>query len=486
MSQSPPQGVRRPAASPTETSQQARAAGSPPATERPSGPDAATLAANRAAASLLALEVELRSARTLAEIRYFAANEPRLVTRAQQIFVFGPAARGRLRVDAITAVTTVDRSAPLVAGMEAIVATLQKHYDLTSAREVDASALSNEHSDIRDSYPLAKLLWVPYLDLRGKVIGGALQARSTPWTQQEITISEHVAGSVARSLLALNASARRARRPEWLGTRTLVLAGVWAALLLFLPVSMSALAPVEVVPLDPYIVTSGSDGVIETVHVEPNATVRAGDVLAELASTLPRNRLEVAEHQVLIAEANLKKARQLAFVDVRGRHDLASAEAELALKAAERDFAKEMLERSVIRADRDGVVLFASKSTLLGKPVATGEKLMEIVDPAKCKFSIVLPVADAIVLQPGARVTVFLDSDPLNPIEARLDHADFKARPDEQQQLGFKIIAMAPPNVAGALRLGVRGTAQVRSGKVKLGFYLFRRPISAFRQWTGF
>jgi hypothetical protein len=74
----------------------------------------------------------------------------------------------------------------------------------------------------------------------------------------------------------------------------------------------------------------------------------------------------------------------------------------------------------------------------------------------------------------------------LNPIEAKLIRADFQARPRENQQLAFRLVADRLAGETRPLRLGVRGTAQVYSDKVPLAFYLFRRPLSAARQWIGF
>lgn len=145
-----------------------------------------------------------------------------------------------------------------------------------------------------------------------------------------------------------------------------------------------------------------------------------------------------------------------------------------------------LLQRTVIRAERDGVAFFADKRDLIGKPVAVGEKLMEVAQPSSNEFRIELPVADAIVLKDQARVKVFLDSDPLNPIEARLVRASYKAAPREAQQFAFRLVAQAQDaSLASRLRLGLRGTAQIYSDQVPLAFYLFRRPIAAARQWSG-
>lgn len=480
----PLKSPQRPSADAAASSGQA----SSPASSAGPGLTAAAQAqaqANRAAAAILALDVELRQARSVAEVHYFAANEPRLVTRSQQILVFGPGLRNRLRIEAISAVTAVDRSSPLVVGMEGIVAALGRSDGLDKVREFDAGAFAHASGGLSASYPLTKLIWLPYLDLKGALIGGALHARTTPWTAPEIAIAEHLAGSVSRSLLALRGTSQPWHWTAWFTRRKLAGIALLLLLLMFVPVPMSALAPLEVVPRDPFIVTAGTEGVVETVHVDPNAEVKTGDILVTLEDTVLRNRYEIAEQEVGVAEASLKKAKQLAFVDVRGRHDVATAEAELTVRRAERDYAREMLERSVIRADRSGIVLLESKRDLIGRPVATGEKLMEIVDPSAVLLNIDLPVADAVVLDPGADVTAFLDSDPLHPLPAKLIRSDYRARVHDQQQLAFRLVAEATEGAAGKLRLGVRGTAQVYAGKVSLGLYLFRRPLQAARRWIG-
>ena len=110
---------------------------------------------------------------------------------------------------------------------------------------------------------------------------------------------------------------------------------------------------------------------------------------------------------------------------------------------------------------------------------------MELANPSEIEFRIDLGVADAIVLREAARVKVFLDADPLRPIEARLVRASYRAKMRDSQQLAFRLVAVAEAGSVENLRLGARGTAQIYSDRVPLGFYLLRRPIAAARQWLG-
>ena len=440
--------------------------------------------ANTAAAALLRLEAELRSANTTSELAYILANEPRGITRAQQIAVIKRVTTGQFRVSAVTGISRVDSAAPLILWFEELLHRLTRESRAETPQELHVSGFATAYASVRDSYPLPFLLWLPFIDKQGTCFGGLLQARSVPWSENDIIIGKHIAGAGSQAHLAL-INGRKMASMAWLSSpKTAIFGGLVASALALIPVSMTALAPVEVAPRAAFIVTAGIDGVVETVTVAPNANVAKGEVLLRTTDITLRNRLEISEREVNVAESRVKKSQQMSFADARGRHDLAVAQAELDLKRAEREYAREMLSRTEIRAERDGVVLFSDVKDLIGKPVAVGEKLMEIADPNAIEFRVDLPLRDAIVLRAGARVKVFLDSDPINPVEAVVARADYKARMRDNQELAFRLIALSSGD--GSMpRLGVRGTAQVYSDRVALIFYLLRRPFAAVRQWTG-
>lgn len=437
-----------------------------------------------AAMVLLQLQADMRKARSLTELGYFIANESRALLRAQQIIVFEGGTARAPRVHTVSSMTTVDRASPLVLWLEAVLNALRKSAGLDKVHEFEAAAFGAEFASAQNAYPLPHLLWVPWITGEGRGMAGMLLARSSPWGEHEIRIAQYLAGAFAHAWNAFP----QAQTPRTLVAavlrRKLLLCALIVAVLL-VPVPMTALAPVEVVPRETSIVTPGVEGVVAAIHVEPNGTVKSGQLLVSLSDTIARNRAEIAERDVLVAQSRYKKSTQLAFVDPRGRHEMAIARSELDLKIAERDYAKELLGRTAIRAERDGVAFFADKKDLVGKPVVVGEKLMEVANPEVTEFRIELPVSDAIVINDGARVKVFLDSDPLNPVEARLVRAAYKAVAREAQQFSFRLVAEAADPGQSKLRLGVRGTAQVFSDQVPFGFYLLRRPIAAARQWLG-
>jgi hypothetical protein len=440
---------------------------------------------NAAAAALLKLQADQLGIRTRGELAYFVANEPRQIMRAQQIIVLARGPRGDMRVQAVSSVTQVERSSPAILWFEGIAEALDDVHGLAVDCGFKSTAFGGGYQGFGKSYPLGHLLWVPWLDGEGQVFAGMLLARGTPFTSQDAAIGRHLAGSFSQTWRALGEPGWRKSR-LLRASRSTVLGGVVAALLaLAIPVPMNALAPVEIAPRAPTIVTAGVEGVILGVLVDPNQPIVPGQVLVRMVDTTLRNRFEIAEREVGVAAMRYKKAAQLAFTDMRGRHELAIAQAELELKTSERNYAADLLERTEIKADREGVAFFADKKDLVGKPVAVGEKLMEIANPSEIEFRIDLGVADAIVLREEARVKIFLDSDPMRSIEAKLVRAAYRARVRENQQLAFRLVAEAEPETVAALRLGARGTAQIYSDRVPLGFYLLRRPLAAARQWFG-
>ena len=328
------------------------------------------------------------------------------------------------------------------------------------------------------------MLWLPFKRRSGAVFAGMLLTREQTWSNDDTVVSTRLASAYAhawRELTSVPRYASNPRRMKRLGPLTL-LAGAAA---LFIPVSMTALAPVEVVAASPFVVAAPLDGVIDDVLVEPSAAVKRDQVLLRFSDTVLRNRAGTADREVIVAEAQLKKVSQSAFDDPRGRHELGVADAELALKKAERDFAKELLAKTVMLAPRDGIAVYPDRKTLIGKPVSAGERIMEIAEPAEVELRVDLAVEDAMALEKDSRVKVFLDVEPLSARSARVVRSEFRAKQGDNGTMTFKTTAKFDAGRREPPRLGLRGTGQIYGQSVPLVVYLLRRPISALRQIFG-
>jgi multidrug efflux pump subunit AcrA (membrane-fusion protein) len=430
--------------------------------------------AERVFAQLLALQSQTRAAADIDSLAYSLVND------AQPLFGYRHAAlliAGRTR--AVTGISQVEPHAPFAAFVERAASELLAQGVSAQAQQVDTNSLSEQTRADCQSLSASAVFWLPLLDRQQALFGGLWIAREQPWSDAEQALLAQLGDCYSHAWLALQP--RKPWRLRW-PRRKILAVLVVASLLLFLPVRQSVLAPAEVVPLDGRVVTAPLDGVIAEFLVKPNQPVLSGETLLRFDATSLRAQADVAERSLDVADAELKSNAQRAFsdTDAKARLDLLAARVEQ--KRAERDYARELLARSEIRAERDGIAVFADAERWTGKPVKTGERLMDIADPQQAELRIELAVADAIDLEPGAEVALFLDSDPLNRHAARLERQAYEAQSSAAGQLAYRLDASF---VATPPRIGLRGTAKLFGQRVPLALYLLRRPLAALRQGLG-
>ena len=431
---------------------------------------------------ILQIEADIRALSQEKELKFHIVNESRRVVPFRQAFlVVNPDAA---RVATISSISLVDRNAPLVLWIESVVRSLAREHDMAERAEFSLPAHGDADPLQTSEYPFPHLLWVPLKDRKGAVFAGILLAREQPWRETEITIAGRIADTYAHAWAALSGKTGTMKpKRSWL-RRLWPFAALAIVAAGFIPVPMTTLAPAEIVANESEIVAAPLSGVIDRIDVPPNALVEPGQTLVHLVDTELRNEFQIAEQTLLVADAAVRRATQTSFVDPGAKRDLAVAEAELALARARRDYARDLLERSVVKARRSGLAIYSDPDDWSGRPVTTGERVLEIADPANVEIRIELAVDDSIALSNGARVRLFLDADPLNAIEARVENTAYHAEPTSDGRLAYRVDATLAEEASQ--RIGLRGTAQLYGERVPLYFYLLRRPISALRQSTGF
>lgn len=436
-------------------------------------------------AVLLHLEALARGAETIQSLQFLAVNETRrLVPYRQGFLLIAASSRAaHCRLVAATSIAVVDRDAPFARWLERAVMAAREKFGDEAPRALSAEDMPEKlRADWRE-HSLPFVLWCPLRLPDKSFVGGLWLARDTPWSDNEPMLVQRLADTYAHAWLALGGRRRQARR--W-GLRKSIAALVALAFVasMFVPIRLSTLAPVEVVAKDPTIVSAPIDGVIADIYLLPNTPVREGDTIFVFEDTNLRSEYEVAEKTLEVAIAEFRKASQGAFSDARSQADVALLKAQVELREAERDYAKDLLDRVLVKAPRTGLLIYTDKSDWVGKPVVLGERIMEVADPGQIELRIDLPVDDAIVLSEGAQVDVFLDVDPLTSVSANLTHASYHAEPTPDQILAYRVRADFEATEP-AVRIGLQGTAKIYGEKVKLFFFLFRRVISTARQMVG-
>ncbi|UEM38281.1 efflux RND transporter periplasmic adaptor subunit [Pectobacterium aquaticum] len=425
-------------------------------------------------ARFLDIERQVRSANTTEELAYCMVND------SHTLFGFHHAAlliNGTVR--AVTGVTQPAPHAPFVAFIERAFTQLLQTQQYEQCTVVNAASLDQQSRDDWQALSAAEVLWAPLKDRKGRTFGGIWYARDTPWQQAEQVLVEQLTHTYSHAWLALE-PLRAWKRPRW--QWKFAIPCVLIAACLFIPVRQSVLAPAEVIPLNGRVVAAPLDGVIQSFTVQPNQHVRKGDVLVRIDDTTLKAQADVAERALNVAEAEYRANSQRAFQDADSKTRLDFLAAQVAQKRAERDYANALLNRTEIRAERDGIAVFADAERWTGKPVRTGERLMELADPSSVSLRIELDVGDAIQLEPDAPITLFLDSDPLIPHAAVLERIAYESELTPIGNLAYRLDARftgTPP------RIGLRGTAKVSGEYVPLAVYLFRRPLAAMRQSVG-
>lgn len=263
---------------------------------------------------------------------------------------------------------------------------------------------------------------------------------------------------------------------------------LWAAVavLCLLPVRQSALAPAEIVALDATTIASPLDGVVKTFHVRPNQAVQAGDLLLSLDDTTLRNRLEVATQSVAVADAEWMAASQKAFDNFQSKGELTQLQGRAQEKRAELTAVQSQLARIEVRAPHAGVAVYGSADDWLGRPVVTGERILQVANPQSAGVLIHMPVADALVLEEHAPVKLFLTVRPLSPLKATVAETSYQATLSPDGVASYRLRAhLDGSQRTEDARIGLHGTAKISGSWVPLMYYVLRRPLATVREWSG-
>jgi len=433
--------------------------------------------------ALSALRDRAMAAESLNALAFSIANDPHPLLRYHQALVFDVAG-ARPRLLAVSGLALPDEASPYLVWLESASRWLQAQLagdePLLLAR--DTLAVPAELAEGWDEWWPQHLWCVPLRGRDGSLLGLIVFLFEETPDSSLLAQLKPVTGTWAYCWQALTRSRHRRRwalnrRQRWIA------AGIVLAILL-LPVRQTALAPAEIVSRNGQVISAPLDGVVAELRVRPNQQVRKGQLLLRLDETTLRNRSEVLRRQVAVADAELMAASQSAFDNTQSKSELMLLTGRSQQQRAELEAVEAQLQRTEVTAPRDGVAVFSDPNDWIGRPVNTGERIMLLADPRQPAMLIQLPVADAIALERGARVTLFLSAYPLRPLRGHILETSYQARADDDNVVSYRLLASIE-GLPQHARLGLHGTAKVYGDRVVLGYYLLRRPISALRGWSG-
>lgn len=439
-----------------------------------------------AVSKLLQLESMARAATSVDALRFMIVNETRRLLPYRQAYLFSsqhPIKRDCKLVCA-SSVSVIEGHAPFATWLEKTLSVIFDSESIATQRIIDEAQCPEKLKEGWQEFSLPFALWTPLKLPDGTFIGGLWITRETPWQDNELALFKRLGETYAHALVAVASRRKLYQRPKK------VTFAVWIIMLFLLavfikPMRLSALAPAEIVAKDAVIVSSPMDGVIAEIGFPPNTYVSKGETIFLLEDTNLRNKYNVAEKTLAVAEAEYRKASQDSFRDSKSKSQVALLKSQVELHRSKLDFAAELLDNIHVDAEKGGLLIYTNKSDWIGKPVQVGERVMEIADPDKIQLKVNLSVDDAIVLIEDADIDVFLDTDPLNPVTAKLVSASYMAEKYNQDTLAYRLYAEFDEIDNKKLRIGSQGTAKIYGERVSIFFYLFRRPISYVRQLFG-
>ncbi|MFO1257961.1 MAG: HlyD family efflux transporter periplasmic adaptor subunit [Gammaproteobacteria bacterium] len=430
--------------------------------------------------ALLQLARRARTAESKAALGFILVNETYTLVRFRQS-VFWHASKGVL---AISGAVTPEANAPFVHWLSSVAKQLNQHQSFSKPIQIRPEYLTPDLAREWDEWFPAHALWVPCS------IGGFILAREQAWTASEmellsewIDIWHHAWMSQVHAARGFEFSACLMRIWHTLCNKRRYVLLLMICLLI--PIRMTVLVPGELVPIEPSVIRSPLEGTVERFLVSPNSRVKAGQPLIQLDSSLLSSKLKVAQDALMTAEVEYRQTAQQALFDARSKAQLAQLQGRIAERTTEVNYLKSQLGRTEIKAPSDGIVLMDDPSEWIGKPVSTGERIITIADEKRVEVEAWLGLGDLIDLSEHAKVSLFLNTSPLDPIKATLRYVGHEAivRPDGHFAYRLRATIQADEEMP---RVGLKGTARVSGQYVPLIYWVLRRPFAVLRPYLGF
>lgn len=445
-----------------------------------------------AVTSLIDMAHRARHAQNGVELEFMAVNGTHALAPYRQAALWF-ADRG---VCTLSGVVQMEANAPYVHWLQRLCSGLTDSGQPLRIGALDAPAgVAEEWAEWLPEFGL----WLPVPSGETAAHGGLLLARDIPWLDEEIGLLaewidawQHAYrartprvrwnfGSLKLRAKARLQQERAASLPWW--RRRMVHVSAALGLVLLCPVRLTVLAPGELVAANPTVIRSPLEGVIERFHVKPNQAVSKGQPLFDFDQAQLTARHAVASQTLATAEAEYRQSVQQALTDGKSKSQLATLQGKIEERRAEADFVRGQVERASVLAPQDGIVLLDDPGEWIGRPVATGERILRVASPRDVEVEAWLPVADAIPLAPGATTTLYLSATPLTPVAATLRYVSYDALQRPDGSYAYRVRARL--DGVTEHRVGLKGTARLSGNWVPLAYWMLRRPLALIRQTLG-
>ncbi|MCK5284837.1 MAG: HlyD family efflux transporter periplasmic adaptor subunit [Alphaproteobacteria bacterium] len=440
-----------------------------------------------------------RSAESIEDVYFIAVNETHNLVAYDEAVLWLENSQSNIDIQSISGLSSFDKVAPKIVWLNRIISfletspiSLSKDNDTDLFRLVRAKDCPDKIAAEWAEFSSPFGLYIPFTLVRSGIKGGMFFTRSTIWTEQECKLIQEAVGIYTYALSFQKVTSYEpllSKAIKYVKKRRF-LVGAFLILLSFWPIRISVIAPMEVIPKNPWVVTAPQDGAIQTIHVKPNQKVKKGDMLVSLDNTKLRNEVILAEQALSIVQQQLRQTQQQAISSRRNdkdeghRGDAILLQLDVQQKQNELRYMQELLTKTKVFSEINGIVVFNDATELEGRPVRTGERILWVANEKDVRIEVTIPVEDAIELEINNRADSFLYTAPLNPVRGKISNISYDATETKTRgQLAYNIkVSLIDESKDSLPRIGLKGTAKIYGDKVALVYYLFRKPISYIRR----
>lgn len=347
-----------------------------------------------------------------------------------------------------------------------------------------ASSQWQELSGQMNGLQLVWLVLCPW----GKPTTGILLERwdGRAWEQQDLAILNQLAFSYESALERLKPQTfwRRNKHLLLSNISFLLLVAALAGFLLFYRMPLRIVAPCDVVPKNPIVVSAPINGVIAEVMITPYQNVEKDQPLVAYDRRIVEEELNLARQQVLIITSELNRTKLQAMTDPAIRQEIEILKSRLDQEKIRVDLAEYRVSKLAINAPVGGTAVIDDPDAWRGRPVVIGEKILTIVTPGSVKIRVWLPVDDNIDFDFNHPVKVILHALPDSSKTADLKYVGRTVVNDPRG--GPVILAEAQFRAPSAeIKAGLKGSAVLYGHKVRLAYWVMRKPLATFRRLFG-
>lgn len=434
---------------------------------------------------MLGLGQRCMRAKDRAELGFVLANDTWHLLPYRQAAVFQTDQLGRLALKTVSGLAAVTEDSPFTVWLSRLCGLASKEFTDARPARLAAAMFAEPVGDTWPEWWPPHALFVPLTSPQGERLGAVLLVRDEPWQDNDVQVLAELSETWSYCAYALRGPQRTLaqllQKARTHPHRFLALAVL--ALALLCPVRLSVLAPAEIIALKAEAVTAPMEGVVKAFVAPPNSAVTQDQVLFLLDDTTLRNRRDVAQKALAVSRADALAAQQKAFDNLQSKSELGALLGRVKEKEAELAYLDEALSRVEVKSTLSGIFVYGDANDWLGKPVVTGERIGQLAQPDDLGMLVWVPVGDAINLEPGADMRVYLQVAPLSALSGQLVQASYQATLSPDGVSSYRVRGQLADGEAA--RIGMRGVAKIYGEWRPFIYWVLRRPLGAARQWLG-